>query len=57
MEVRKEFPATDAVGPLTVFNIRGNRFRLITRIDYHWQVIFIKAVLTHAEYDRGGWKR
>lgn len=56
MDVRKEFPAADAVGSLTVFNIRGNRYRLITRIDYRWQVIFIKAVLTHAEYDRGNWK-
>lgn len=57
IDVRKEFPAADAVGPLTIFNIRGNRYRLITRIDYRWQVIFIKAVHTHAEYDRGDWKQ
>lgn len=57
VDVRKEFPTADAVGPLTIFDIRGNRYRLIARIDYRWQVIFLKAVLTHAEYDRGGWKK
>ena len=56
IDVRKDFSAADAVGPLTVFNIRGNRFRLIVKIDYRWQVIVVKAVLTHDEYDRGGWK-
>jgi len=56
VDVRKEFPHADAVGALTVFNIRGNRYRLIVRIDYRWQVIFIKNVTTHHEYDRGGWR-
>ena len=56
MEVRSEFPSADAVGPLTVFHIRGNRYRLIARIDYPRRIISVRAVLRHAEYDRGGWK-
>nr|WP_232225275.1 type II toxin-antitoxin system HigB family toxin [Dactylococcopsis salina] len=36
----------------TVFNIKGNRYRLIVGIDYKKQIIFIKYVLTHAEYDK-----
>jgi Uncharacterized protein conserved in bacteria len=40
----------------TVFNICGNRFRLITKIEYRYQTIYIKRVLTHAEYDREEWK-
>lgn len=56
IEVRRDLPAADAAGPLTVFNIRGNRYRLIARIEYQWQVVSVRFVLTHAEYDRGGWK-
>ncbi len=56
VEVRGDFPHADAVGPLTVFNVRGNRYRLIVRIDYRWQVISIKGVLTHEEYSRERWK-
>lgn len=55
-EVRQTYRHADAVGRCTVFNIRQNRFRLITKIEYGIQRIYVKAVLTHAEYDRGEWK-
>jgi len=42
---------------LTVFNIGGNKFRLITAIHYNRHKIFIRAVLTHTEYTHGTWKR
>ena len=35
----------------------GGAYRLIVKIEYRWQMIFIKHVLTHAEYDRRGWKK
>ncbi len=41
---------------LTVFNIKGNHYRLIVRLRYDIQIIFIKRLLTHAEYDWGDWK-
>jgi mRNA interferase HigB len=57
VELRQVFPSADQVGNFTVFNIAGNRYRLITRIDYKYQKIFIRDVLTHAEYDKEGWKK
>jgi mRNA interferase HigB len=51
-EVRAVFPHADAVGMYTVFNIHGNRYRLITQIDYETGKVFIHSVLTHAAYDR-----
>ena len=56
-DVRKVFPATDMVGPLAVFNIRGNHYRLIVRMVFRYQRIYIKEFLTHAQYDKGGWKK
>ena len=56
VEVQSIFPKAEAVGNFTVFNIKGNRYRLIVSIDYPKQLIFIKYVLTHAEYDKEDWK-
>lgn len=55
-ELRTVFPSADQVGKLTVFNIGGNKVRLITAIHYNRQKVYIRAVLTHAEYDEGKWK-
>ncbi|WP_193197731.1 type II toxin-antitoxin system HigB family toxin [Nostoc sp. MG11] len=56
VEVQSIFPKAEAVGNFTVFNIKGNKYRLIVSIDYEKQLIYIKYVLTHAEYDKEGWK-
>ena len=55
-EVRKEFPHADLIGDCTCFNIGGNNYRLIVKINYIKQKIFIKHILTHKEYDKGHWK-
>ena len=57
MEVRRELPTADAVEQFTVFNIKGNAYRLITEINYRTGRIFLRHVLTHAEYSKEGWKR
>jgi mRNA interferase HigB len=54
--VRATFPTADQIGKLTVFNIAGNRVRLIAAIHYNRQKVYIRAVLTHAEYDQNRWK-
>ncbi|MEC4813443.1 MAG: type II toxin-antitoxin system HigB family toxin [Scytonema sp. PMC 1069.18] len=54
--LRQIFPSADQVSNFTVFNISGNNYRLITYIDYKSQIIFVRAVLTHAEYDKENWK-
>jgi mRNA interferase HigB len=51
-ELRTSFPSADQVGKLTVFDIGGNRVRLIAAIHYNRKKIYIRAVLTHAEYDQ-----
>ena len=56
-EVRVHFPSADAVGRFTVFNIKGNTYRLIVVIQYDAARIYIRHVLTHAEYDKGAWKQ
>jgi mRNA interferase HigB len=56
-EVRATFPSADAVGKYTVFNIKGNSYRVIVEINYRSQRLFVRHVLTHAEYDRGSWKQ
>jgi len=55
--LRRTFPSADDVDGLTVFNIGGNKYRLIAAIHYNRRKVFIRAILTHAEYDRGQWKR
>jgi mRNA interferase HigB len=55
-EVRQSFRHADIVGDKTVFNIKGNDYRLIVHIRYSTGTIYIKDLLTHAEYDKGTWK-
>ena len=55
-EVKQVYRDTEAVGKLTVFNIKGNAYRLIVGISYKKQVIYYKYFLTHAEYDKDRWK-
>ena len=55
-DVRVSYPHADAVGRCTLFDIGGTEYRLIVKIEYRLQVIFIKHVLTHAEYDKEEWK-
>ena len=55
-ELRQTFSSVDQVGKLTVFNIGGNKARLIAAIHYNSHRIYIRSILTHTEYDKEGWK-
>ncbi|MHB1157333.1 MAG: type II toxin-antitoxin system HigB family toxin [Phycisphaerales bacterium] len=60
-DVRLTYPHADGVttsagDTLTVFNIGGNKYRLVARIRYDYQLINVRAVVTHREYDEGKWK-
>ncbi|MGB2819486.1 MAG: type II toxin-antitoxin system HigB family toxin [Phycisphaerae bacterium] len=60
-DVRQTYPHADGVktsddGTLTVFNIGGNKYRLVARIRYDYPLINVGAVMTHQEYDEGKWK-
>jgi len=55
-ELRAAFSRVDQVGRLAVFNIGGNKARLIAYIVYKEKRIYIRHILTHNEYDEGKWK-
>ncbi len=55
-EVRAIYRDAESVGKLTVFNIKGNDYRLIVGINYKKGTIYYKYFLTHAEYDKDRWK-
>lgn len=55
-QVRALFPSTDKVSDMFVFDIGGNKLRLIAAIHFNTGRLFIRAILTHKEYDQGGWK-
>ncbi|NJM77456.1 MAG: type II toxin-antitoxin system HigB family toxin [Acaryochloridaceae cyanobacterium RU_4_10] len=55
-DVRQIYRDAEAVGDFTVFNIKGNDYRLIVGIDYENQTVYYKYFLTHAEYDKDRWK-
>lgn len=56
IELRRTFPSADRVGKLTVFNIGGNKARLIAAIHYSSHRLYIRRILTHAEYNKEDWK-
>ena len=55
-DVRQTFASADSVERFTVFTIKGNKYRLITEINYRGQRVYIRHVLTHAEYNQENWK-
>ena len=55
--IRKVLPETDFAAPYTIFNIKGNHYRLITIIHYRYKRVYIRDFFTHAEYDRWNGKR
>lgn len=60
-DVQRDYPHADGVRirgneTLTIFNIGGNKYRLIARIRYDYQLVNVRAVLTHKEYAAGEWK-
>jgi mRNA interferase HigB len=60
-DVRRVYPHADAVtvasgNTVTVFNIRGNKYRLIAAIHYNRQRVYVLRLLRHAEYSMDLWK-
>jgi mRNA interferase HigB len=56
IDVQQDYRTAEAVGEFTVFNIKGNKYRLILDINYTDQLAYFKYFLTHAEYDKEQWK-
>jgi mRNA interferase HigB len=56
-ELRKSFNSADYVDGYTLFNVGGNKYRVVTVIHYDKQRLYIRQVMTHAEYDRNHWRQ
>lgn len=56
-DVKADFGSADQVGRLTVFDIGGNKYRLIAHIHFNREKVYVRYVLTHPEYDKGVWKK
>ncbi len=60
VDVRKDYPKTDAV-PMksgrtaTITNVGGNNYRVALDIHYNTGIVFIRRVMTHAEYNKNVW--
>jgi mRNA interferase HigB len=55
-QLKATFASVDKVGERFVFNIGGNKYRLIAAIAFQAQLVWVKAVLTHEQYDKGEWR-
>ena len=55
--LKRTFGSADSVKPYTIFNIGGNKYRLITLVDYQLSAVKVEYGLTHSEYDREKWKK
>lgn len=56
-ELRVVFPSADIVDDLVVFYIGGNKYQLVASIHFNRGKVYVRQVLTHSEYDKGGWKK
>ena len=56
-EVRNSWRNSDVVGRFVVFDISHNKCRLIATIKYRWRMVYIRRILSHAEYDEKEWQK
>jgi mRNA interferase HigB len=56
-DVRNSWKNSDVVGRFVVFDISHNKCRLIATIKYKWRMVYIRRILSHAEYDEKGWQK
>ena len=55
-DVRQSFNTADFVAPFVVFDIGGNKYRLIAEINFGRKVLLISRIMTHREYVKGAWR-
>jgi mRNA interferase HigB len=56
-ELKQHFSSADYVDGYVVFNISGNKYRLIAVVHFNRKKVYIRNILTHPEYDRNKWRR
>lgn len=56
-ELRQTWRGTDCVKGQTIFNVKGNKYRLLATVNYDSQTIVVKDLITHAEYSKREWTK
>ena len=56
-DIKQTFNTADYVSPFVVFDIGGNKYRLVTEINFSRRVVFIRRIMLHKEYSKGSWKQ
>jgi len=54
--VKGYFPSVDKIDDFVVFDIGGNKLRLVAAIHFNTKKVFVRIVLSHKQYDKGDWK-
>ncbi|NJO17474.1 MAG: type II toxin-antitoxin system HigB family toxin [Thioploca sp.] len=57
LELRNNFNTADYVDGYTVFDVGGNKYRIAAVVHYDKQRLYVRQVMTHAEYDRNNWRK
>lgn len=55
-EVRNSWKNSDVVGRFVIFDICHNKCRLLATINYKWRMVYVRRIVSHAEYDQEVWK-
>lgn len=55
-DIRQTFNHSDVYGTCTIFDVGGNKYRIVAKAAFGMKALFIRAVLTHAEYNRKDWQ-
>jgi len=55
-DIRRTFNHADIFKSCVIFDVGGNKFRIIAKVKFEWKVVYIRAVLTHLEYDQEKWR-
>lgn len=55
-DVRETFNSADVYRKCVIFNVGGNNYRIIGMVEYEKHLVFIRAIMTHKEYDKEKWK-
>jgi len=56
-ELRRTWRNTDCVKGQTIFNVKGNKYRLLATVNYGSQTIIVKDLISHAEYSEREWNK
>jgi len=56
VDVKKTFNSVNIYKNCTIFDIGGNKYRIIAKVEYQIHIVFIRFVITHSEYDEKKWQ-